>query len=225
MPHLVVFDLDGTLVDSRLDLAASANALLEGFGARPLAVEQVVAMVGEGARVLVERVLRAAGVDADLPKALEQFLEIYDDKLADHTHLYPGVLDTLRALDGAAVVALLTNKPGHHTGRLLAALEIRQFFSTVIGGDSQFPRKPDPAGLLHLIDLNGVSPQTTIMVGDSMVDVETAQRAFARVCVARYGFGRLPDDGSFGPEALIAREPSDLLQLLTGFVGDDRAPR
>ena len=225
MPHLIIFDLDGTLVDSRLDLAASANALLEGFGARPLAVEQVVAMVGEGARVLVERVLHAAGVNADLPKALEQFLEIYDDKLVDHTRLYSGVRDTLQALDGAAALTLLTNKPGHHTERLLAALDIRRFFSTVIGGDSAWPRKPDPAGLLHLIDINGASPQTTVMVGDSMVDVETAQRAFAHICVARYGFGRLPDADAFGPDALIASAPSDLLALLTGFVGDGRPAR
>jgi phosphoglycolate phosphatase len=225
MPHLIVFDLDGTLVDSRLDLAASANALLEGFGARPLAVEQVVAMVGEGARVLVDRVLRAAGVDADLPKALEQFLEIYDDKLVDHTRPYPRVRETLQALDGAAAVTMLTNKPGHHTERLLAALDIRRFFSTVIGGDSTWPRKPDPAGLLHLMDINRASSQTTIMVGDSMVDVETAQHADTQVCVARYGFGRLPGDEAFGPEALIARDPSDLLELLMGFVGGGRSTR
>lgn len=217
---LIVFDLDGTLVDSRLDLAHSANVLLEEYGALPLAVEQVTGMVGEGARVLVTRVLRAARVaeDVDVSAALGRFLEIYDRHLVDHTRLYPGAIDALRALDGRATLALLTNKPTHHTERLLEALDIRRYFSAVIGGDAVFPRKPDPAGLLHLVASSGATPGTTVMVGDSMVDVETAQRAATHICVARYGFGHVPDDALLGAEAIDAHASTDLEPLLRKFV-------
>lgn len=208
MKHLIAFDLDGTLVDSRLDLASSANLLLQELGARPLSVGQVVDMVGEGARVLVGRVLAAAGVDTDLEAALARFLQIYDGHLVDHTSLYPGVVEALGALEEHAALALLTNKPTHHTGRLLDILGVRRFFFEVIGGDGPWPRKPAPAALEHLIATAGVTPRTTIMVGDSMVDVETARRASARVCVARYGFGRIEADVLAG--ALVVDDARDL---------------
>lgn len=212
MRHLIAFDLDGTLVDSRLDLARSANLLLEQLGARPLSVDQVVSMVGEGARVLVGRVLAAAHVDADLNAALATFLAIYDAHLVDQTEPYPGVADMLRVLEGQAALALLTNKPLHHTERLLDALGMRRFFFEVVGGDGPWPRKPDPAGLQHLIEAAGVSPRTTVMVGDSMVDVETARSASAQVCVVRYGFGRI--DEAALTRALVVDDSRDLARRL-----------
>lgn len=212
MADLIVFDLDGTLVDSRLDLAGSANRLLEELGAAPLSVDQVVAMVGEGARVLVGRVLAAAGVATDLDAALSRFLSIYDDHLVDHTRLYPGVSELLTALESRAALAVLTNKPGHHTGRLLDALDARRHFFEVVGGDARWPRKPDPASLQHLIAAAGVPASSTVMVGDSMVDVDTARGAGARICIARYGFGHIPDTATAG--ALVADDPRDLLPLL-----------
>ncbi len=212
MSPLIVFDLDGTLVDSRLDLAASANLLLADLGASPLTVDQVVAMVGEGARVLVGRVLAAAGVDADLDTALTRFLSIYDDHLLDHTRLYPGVLETIEALEGRASLAVLTNKPERHTERLLAGLAVRHHFGDVIGGDGRWPRKPDPSSLRHLMETAGASPDTTIMVGDSMVDVETARRAPARVCVAHYGFGDVSAVDDTG--VLHVRDPRELRAVL-----------
>jgi len=208
MRQLIAFDLDGTLIDSRLDLAHSANILLHHLGARPLSVDHVGDMVGEGARVLVSRVLTAAGVDTDLNAALARFLEIYDAHLVDHTGLYPGVVEALSTLEGHAALALLTNKPLHHTERLLDILGVRHFFFEVIGGDGPWPRKPAPAGLEHLISAAGASPQTTIMVGDSMVDVETATRASARMCVASYGFGRVDVDLPTG--SLVVDDARDL---------------
>lgn len=220
MTHLIVFDLDGTLVDSRLDLAGSANRLLEELGAPQLSVDQVVAMVGEGARVLVGRVLAAAHVEADLDEALERFLLIYDRHLVDHTTLYPGIVETLDALEGITRLAVLTNKPQQHTERLLEALDLRRFFAEVIGGDSRFPRKPDPAALEHLMASAGATPQTTIMVGDSMIDVETARRASAHVCVARYGFGVF--DEAQLTDALVAWSARDLITLLPASVARTR---
>ena len=212
MTHLVVFDLDGTLIDSRLDLAASANRLLEEFGARPLSVAQVVSMVGEGARVLVGRVLDAAEVTADRDVAMRRFLEIYDEHLVDETRLYDGVLDTLQALDGRVAMALLTNKPRHHSVRILEALGVRSFFAEVIGGDEAWPRKPDPGALQHLMASAGATPRTTIMVGDSMVDVETARRASAGICIAQYGFGVF--DPVVCEGALVAADARALRALL-----------
>lgn len=212
MRPLIVFDLDGTLVDSRHDLASSANLLLAELGAAPLSVDRIVAMVGEGARVLVGRVLRAAGVDADIDETLVRFLAIYDEHVLDETRLYPGVLEALDTLGGRATLALLTNKPEHHTLRLLDGLSIRERFGEVIGGDSSWPRKPSPDALRHLMQTAGASSETTIMVGDSMVDVETAQRAPARVCLAHYGFGDL--SGAHGTDALHVRDPQDLRAVL-----------
>jgi phosphoglycolate phosphatase len=212
MTHLVVFDLDGTLIDSRLDLARSANRLLEEFGARPLSVAQVVSMVGEGARVLVGRVLAAAGVRTDQDLAMRRFLEIYDDHLLDDTRLYDGVLDTLQALEGRAAMALLTNKPLRHSTRILDALGVLHFFNPVIGGDGDWPRKPDPSALQDLIASAGATPDTTIMVGDSMVDLETARRASARICIAQYGFGVF--DPAVLEGALIAADARALAPLL-----------
>lgn len=213
MHPLIVFDLDGTLVDSRHDLANSANLLLADLGAAPLTVDQVVTMVGEGARVLVGRVVAAAGVETDLDAALTRFLSIYDDRLLDHTHLYPGVLEALEALEGTAALAVLTNKPERHTERLLAGLAVRQHFGDVIGGDGHWPRKPDPASLRHLIENAGASSETTIMVGDSMVDVETARLAPARICIAHYGFGDV--SAAADTDALHVRDPRDLRGVLT----------
>ncbi len=188
---LLVFDLDGTLIDSRHDLAASTNEMLTSYGARPLRDDEVTAMVGEGARVLVERALAAASLDVDAGTALDRFLTIYDRRLLDETRPYEGITDLLAWAAVRAPVAVLTNKPTRHTTRLLEALELARHIRWAIGGDAPFARKPDPAGLRHLIGEAGAAPTRTLMVGDSMVDVETGRRAGTRVCAAAYGFGHL----------------------------------
>jgi phosphoglycolate phosphatase len=196
--RVLVFDLDGTLVDSRRDIAESANELLATLGALPLDHDEVVRMVGEGARLLVARVLAAGGGSLDLETAYARFSAIYERRLADHTRPYPGVVAGLTRLADHYTLAVLTNKPQHHTDRLLEALDLHRYFVQVIGGDTAHGRKPDPAGLLSLVAAAGAVPETTLMLGDSWVDVETARRAGARVCFADYGFGAAPRDG-FNP--------------------------
>jgi phosphoglycolate phosphatase len=186
--RLIAFDLDGTLIESRHDLADSANELIAERGGTPLSIEAVTAMVGEGARVLVRRALDAAGLE-DAPGSLERFLEIYDRRLLNHTHLYDGVTDVVRRARAVARVALLTNKPIGPTEKILAGLAVRDLFDDVIGGDGPYPRKPDPASLAELMARAGSTPHRTLMVGDSAVDLETARRADARCCVVTYGFG------------------------------------
>jgi phosphoglycolate phosphatase len=206
MLRLIVFDLDGTLIDSRQDLADSANALLAAFDAPPLPDAAVVAMVGEGARTLVSRVLDAAGVTTDVDRALARFLALYDERLTHHTHLYPGVADTIAALaaDGVSM-SVLTNKPLAPTLRLLDHFGLAHAFTHCVGGDGPLGRKPEPGGLLALIAQASATGDTTLMVGDSWVDVETARRAGARACFAAYGFGLPPADGLRADESRIER--------------------
>jgi phosphoglycolate phosphatase len=218
MAHLIVFDLDGTLVDSRRDLADSANELLVAHGAAPLRDEEVGRMVGEGARVLVERVLAARGLAVPIADALASFLDIYERRIVVHTRPYAGIRSMLDALSGRAVLAVLTNKPTHHTALLLAALDLARYFDRTIGGDGPHPKKPDPAGLNELIAWSGATAATTLMVGDSMVDAETARRAGTRLCLVEYGYGSLDAGATADPRTLVAGNPTDLPAAVMAFL-------
>ena len=171
-------------------------------------------MVGEGAAVLVRRALAAAGLPPDAPGALARFLQLYDERLTTTTLPYPGIVETLAALERTMALAVLTNKPGRATARLLDALSLHRHFTAVIGGDSPFGRKPDPAGLLHLVGGAGVTAAETVLVGDSHVDLETARRARTRVCMAAYGFGYPSARDRLRGDELIAASAGDLRRLL-----------
>lgn len=214
MSHLLVFDLDGTLIDSRRDLADSTNDVLESYGADALPVERITSMIGEGARVLVARALEAAGLDAPVPEALDRFRLAYDRRLVQHTRPYEGIPELLDHLAGRALLAVLTNKPEAPTERLLEAFSLRSRFRWVIGGDSTFLRKPDPAGLDHLIARAGVPRARVLFVGDSMIDVDTARRAGVRLCAVLYGFGRARGDLVLDPADLRADSPRELATVL-----------
>lgn len=191
MIRLFVFDLDGTLVDSLRDLADSANALLAACGAPALGEAAIGGMVGDGAATLVARAFASAGM-AQPADALDRFLAIYDTRLLNHTRPYDGISDVLAALGARASLALLTNKPRGATRRILAGVDLVRFFDdedAMVGGDGPFPRKPDPAGLLHLCARAGVGTDAAMLVGDSAVDWRTAKNAGTRICLARYGFG------------------------------------
>jgi len=214
MSALVVFDLDGTLVDSREDLAASTNDVLAGLGGRRLPVEDIVQMVGDGARTLVQRAVTRAGLDVNLDEALAEFHRCYALRLLDTTRPYDGINTLLHALSGTVPLAVLTNKPLVPTTRLLDHFGWTGLFGRVIGGDGPFPRKPDPAGLMDVITWAGASPETTMMVGDSMVDVEVARNVGAHICVAAYGFGATRGDLHLRGDELIARTAGDILGLV-----------
>jgi phosphoglycolate phosphatase len=215
-PGLAIFDLDGTLIDSRRDLADSANVLLAGYGAPPLAEDDVVRMVGCGAATLVKRVLKAGNVDAPAEEALERFLGAYDERLTLHTRPYDGVrnlLDHLRLRD--VPMAILTNKPLQQTVSILERFALSSYFRWLVGGDGPWPRKPSADGLHHLMSQAIVRREETVMIGDSSVDLETARNAGVRICVARYGFGF----ADLGPSALkgdelLADSPTDIAALI-----------
>lgn len=216
MAGLVVFDLDGTLVDSSQDLADAANAMLGTYGLPPIPVDAVVDMVGDGARELVRRLLFATSVDAQLDDALARFLSLYDARLLATTRPYPGTTEMLGELASRARLAVLTNKPERATRRLLAGLNLETYFADVIGGDGDLPRKPDPTSLLHLVTRAGVSSADTLMVGDSSTDLRAAAGAAVPACVARYGFGyRKLSDDERALAAYVIDEPRELVNIVT----------
>jgi phosphoglycolate phosphatase len=223
---LIVFDLDGTLIDSSRDLADAINALIGEYGGTPFEIADVMAMVGEGAAVLVRRALTASSLDPESPGALERFLALYGERLTDHTCPYDGMLDVLTALRRAGrTLAVLTNKPQRATTTIMDRLGLAPSFSDVVGGDTGAGRKPDPAGLLQIIGRAGATPASTLLVGDSPVDLETARRAGTGVCLARYGFGYRFGEGAFRGDELFIDAPSDLLSVLgvEGTEGTERA--
>ncbi|HEY7290441.1 MAG TPA: HAD hydrolase-like protein [Vicinamibacterales bacterium] len=213
--QLIVFDLDGTLIDSRRDIAASANALLVQCGAEALPDEEVGRMVGEGAAVLVERAFKARRI-APPDDALPRFLEIYAAHLTDETRPYPGIPAALDALRSRATLALLTNKPLAATRTILDRLGLQAFFPTslVFGGDGPFPRKPDPSGLRELMRKTDSEPLSTVLVGDSLIDWRTARAAACTICLAAYGFGFIgfPIE-TIGSDDLQVTSPADLSTL------------
>ena len=190
MTVLAVFDLDGTLVDSRRDLADSANEMLARYGARPLAVEHVASMVGCGAPTLVKRVMTAAGVDASIDEALARFLDAYDERLTHHTRPYDGIPALLEQLRSRTVaMALLTNKPLKQSVTILSMFDLTKYFSWIVGGDGPWPRKPEPDGLRFLMHESAAGPAETMLIGDSTIDLITSRNAGVSICLARYGFG------------------------------------
>ena len=215
--RLIAFDLDGTLIDSRRDLADSANELITELGGSPLPEQAVGRMVGEGAAVLVRRALAAAQL-ADPGNALARFLEIYDTRLLRHTHLYDGVVDVLRFARTVARVAVLTNKPRTPSVKILDGLGIGDLFDDVAGGDGPYPRKPDPAGLQALMHDAGSHAQTTLLVGDSPIDHETAARAGVNCCLVTFGYSPdpFPRERLRGGEWLAA-SAAELHEVLTKF--------
>jgi phosphoglycolate phosphatase len=214
--RLVVFDLDGTLVDSLGDLAGSANALVVECGGRALPDDSIGRMVGEGAALLVARVFQAAGL-AQPPDALERFLAIYNARLLTLTRPYPGIGQLLGEIAHVATLAVLTNKPIDATRAILDGLDLSRHFSfdRVLGGDGPLPRKPDPSGLRHLADGAGVPLRETLLIGDSLIDWRTSRAAPAAICLARYGFGfqSFPVE-QIGADDLLIDAPLDLVSVL-----------
>lgn len=205
-PTTVVFDLDGTLIDSAPDLAGALNAVLGEQGLPPLALDSVRAMVGEGAVKMIERGLAAAGMTMDdgLSDTLrESFLDHYRNCMTQRTRPFPGVVEALEALrDAGTALAVCTNKRMDLTGPILEGLDLARFFGAVIGGDSLAVAKPDPAPLRAAIEGAGGSRGGAVMVGDSDIDVATARAVGVPVIAVSFGYTRVPPR-ELGADAVI----------------------
>ncbi len=218
-PRLVVFDLDGTLIDSIGDIAASANeALVEAYGEQArLSSEVVRGFVGHGARQLIERCVTAASKPQDdVRSVFDRFLAIYASRLTETTALYPGITDALDALGSTSRLAILTNKPGGMSRTIVKDLGLTDRFVAIIGGDDLRTRKPDPEGLLRIGAEAGVTPRETVLVGDSAVDIQTARNAGALSVGVLWGYDR---EGVIreSPDCLI-NDPRELTSLFTTSV-------
>jgi len=222
---LLVFDLDGTLADTRMDLCNSVNHALEWSGRAPLPLPTVVSAIGDGARNLILRCLRASDGrepdDRDLDALLSAFLEHYRIYCLEHSSLYPGVENSLSRLS-AYRKAVLTNKPLEPTLRILSGLGIDGFFGQVLGGDNPHGPKPDPAALRHILAAENVRPEEAAMIGDGTQDLQVARRAGVHFLAFLNGMGSrlaLADQGiENGLESM-----ADLPQALAAL--NSRPPR
>lgn len=185
----LVFDLDGTLVDSVPDLTSSVNRLLAARDLAPLQVPQIVAMVGDGAQALLARVFAARGLRPDA-SAMDDFLADYEAHAADRSVPYPSVPETLRILaELGYIMAVCTNKPEQPARRVLEELDLARYFAALGGGDSYPTRKPDPGHLLAAIKAAGADPVRAVMIGDHANDIKSARGANVPAIFAAWGYG------------------------------------
>ena len=206
---LLIFDLDGTLIDSRLDLAHAVNAARDHMGKPPLAHELVFSYVGNGAPVLMQRAMGAEASEADVQTALSFFLVYYKEHALDYTVLYPGVRDSLDQLFTAGIpMALLTNKPAGITKLIMDSLGLSGKMFRMYGGNSFEQKKPHPVGIDTLRAEAQTGRSETWMVGDSWVDILTARNAGVPCCGVTWGFQ---------PESLVEYPPDVLVDRLEDF--------
>ncbi|HET7841034.1 MAG TPA: HAD-IA family hydrolase [Terriglobia bacterium] len=211
--RLLIFDLDGTLVDSELDLALSVNAVRRAMGLDPLPVATVASYVGQGVTALIRRALGEAPSAETLENATAMFLKYYGEHMLDNTVPYDGVREALAGLGGKPL-AVLTNKPVRFSTRLLTGLDLARHFKWIYGGDSFASKKPDPVGVYKLMNDLGASPRTTLIVGDSDTDVLTGQNAGVWTCGVTYGIGSRTLRGT--PPDLLLDDLRELPPLLNG---------
>jgi phosphoglycolate phosphatase len=206
---LVIFDLDGTLIDSKLDLANAVNAAREHMGHEAIENDTVYSYVGNGSLLLIRRAMGEGATEAEIEEAHAYFLGYYREHMMDHTRLYPGVREGLEALSARGIpMAVLTNKPVRFSRDLVKGLGMGDFFFQVYGGNSFEQKKPHPMGVDALLAESGAERARTWMVGDSGVDIQTARNAKIRACGVTYGFQ---------PESLDDNPPDILLDSLADF--------
>jgi phosphoglycolate phosphatase len=213
----LVFDLDGTLIDSKLDLVHAVNATLREMHRPERNAELIASYVGNGAPLLIERALGPGAREQECARGLEFFLRYYREHMFDHTLAYPGVREGLEALKHLDL-AVLSNKPVRISRLILEGLGLARYFRYIYGGNSFERKKPDPLGMQALLGDLGAEPRQAMMVGDSEVDVQTARNAGTWACGVSYGFAA----GGFGkclPDVIV-----DSLTELSTVVGLESGP-
>jgi phosphoglycolate phosphatase len=215
---LVIFDLDGTLIDSRLDLVHSVNAALRHIGHPELPDDVIASYVGDGAPILIQRALGGEAVDeAIVRRGLQFFLSYYREHKLDHTTVYAGVKEALAAIRGTSKgrprsLAVLSNKPVVPSRAIVEALGLGPFVQ-IYGGNSFATKKPDPEGARKLLEENGVRPEETVIIGDSHVDVETGLNAGLWTVGVSYGFA--PHTLRERPPDVLVDTPGELAQVFS----------
>jgi len=214
---LLIFDLDGTLVDSRLDLIHSVNAMLRHCNRPELPGDVIASYVGDGAPVLVRRALGDPKHGAEVKAALEYFLAYYRVHKLDHTHIFDGIKEMLKAVaNGNGVrrlMAVLSNKPVIPSRAIVEALGLAEYFVHVYGGNSFPTKKPDPHGVHSILRETKSHPEETLMIGDSSVDVITGRNAGLWTCGVTYGFA--PHTLNIAPPDVVVDSPRELAELFS----------
>jgi phosphoglycolate phosphatase len=215
--RLLVFDLDGTLIDSRLDLIHSVNAMLRHIERPELDGDVIASYVGDGAPALVRRALNDTDDEALQKRALEYFLGYYRQHKLDHTTVYEGIPAVLSELAQPAngahrLMAVLSNKPVNPSREIVQALGLGDFFVRVYGGNSFATKKPDPLGLQTILQETGVAPEHALMIGDSSIDILTGRNAGLWTCGVTYGFA--PHSLQQTPPDVLVQSPRELAELL-----------
>jgi phosphoglycolate phosphatase len=212
---LLIFDLDGTLIDSKLDLAHAVNATRAFMGLGPIEHELVYSYVGNGAPVLLRRALGPDVPEADLERALRFFLDYYRDHMLDYTVLYPGIREALEELRShGRSLAVLTNKPVRMSVAMLEALGLGDHFFRVYGGNSFDQKKPNPIGIERLMEEANIPREKTLMIGDSGVDIQTARNAQVSSCGVTWGFQ--PESLVIHPPDMLVNRIDELTQYILG---------
>lgn len=215
MLRLVIYDLDGTLVDTKQDIAEAVNFMLARLGEPPLEAQDICRYVGHGLHHLIAHCLRTQEARR-IEAGTALYRTYYATHLLDHSRLYPGVIDTLRYCQRHHQ-AVLTNKPNPYSRELLIGLGIAEYFVEIIAGDSGYPKKPDPAAAHALMARTQASAQETLMVGDSPIDIETGQRAGVRTVGVAQGFVDRAELAAAKPDVLV----SDFSELLAWVRHDE----
>ena len=216
--NLLIFDLDGTLIDSKVDLVHSVNAARGLMMLPPISEELVSSYVGNGAPVLMRRALGPEANEADVQRALEYFLGYYREHMLDNTRLYPGVKDALDRLHRAGSnMAVLTNKPVRISRELINRIGLGDHFFRVYGGNSFEQKKPDPIGVEALLRESGIARERAVMVGDSGVDIRTARNANIRACGVTYGFQ--PEGFVQDPPDIVVDDMNELVDYVLAELG------
>lgn len=217
-PALIMFDLDGTLIDSAPDLAVAVNSMLADYGREPLTVGEIRRMIGDGVAKLVARALAARQCEpADAAAAERSFMRHYESAATSLTTVFPGAAQALQALKAAGIpLAVCTNKPQRITAEILAGLGLAAYFAHVIGGDSLPFRKPDPRVLLALLEACSAVPENSFLVGDSEVDAATAEAAGVPFVLMKHGYRRGP------AEAIVCRAALETFADLPALMGVPR---
>ena len=212
---LVIFDLDGTLIDSSRDLANAVNATRAHLGLAPIENETVYSYVGNGAPVLIRKALGPEYADEEVQSALEYFLAYYREHMLDNTVLYPGVREVLDQFRRAGLtMAVLTNKPVRFSQGIVDGLGLGAHFRRVYGGNSFEQKKPHPVGIETLMKEAGAAREQTVMVGDSSVDVQTARNARVTACGVTWGFQ--PDTFAEWPPDFLVNTAGELADRVLG---------
>jgi phosphoglycolate phosphatase len=186
--ELLIFDLDGTLVDSSVDISNALNYAIEPFGVAPVSLAETLTLIGEGVTKLISKLIEARGNDLDLLVLLTRFLDYYSNHFADHTRPYPGTEEVLRALSWCRKV-IISNKTESLSLRVLEATNLLDYFDYVAGGDTLSEKKPSPVPVLDVLSRFHTSPQDALLIGDSIYDVRAGRAAGVSTVAVLYGYG------------------------------------